>query len=510
MDEPIDDVTGGVRCVRDVVEDVAPAPLTPLSRTVGAASVLLGPVPGAGGAAVAVHSGHLFVECTDPPDPLAGSEPPRLPDPAAEAAADGRVAEARQARPDLATATPSDLVARLLALRDDLAVVVPAQAQAEIGLRLATAAVARATGSAAGTATLLAAYARGEEIDAVWELGRVVSGSAPLTTLFDDGVHGLYRRLAASRLAPVRAFHQGLETVLVELAHVGPGGWELLDLTWRMAPDHLLRLLDVLRRAGDGRRPGPRHLPSPRERAAARGRRPGLQRALTAVVQWQRARDRAADRVGLVTHEQRLAAHELGRRAVAQGVLDDAADVFALAADELAAFVADPGPFAEPLRFRGYDHRALATFRPPAETAGPPPPVVRWPRVGSGSPLPAGAALAGRPAGAGRAEGPAAVLCTPAELDRLVPGAVLVAGTAGECWVPLLPGAVALVVDGGSVTSPAAAACRRLGIPCLIATRDATECLPHGAAVAVDAEAGRVRVVGGPTGGTTLTRSEQA
>lgn len=502
MDESTDDVTGGPCWVREVVEDVSPAPLTPLSRTVGAASVLLGAVPGTGGAAVAVHGGHLFVECPGPPGPEADTAPPRLPDPATEAAADRRVADARHSRPDLMTATPPELVARLLALREDLAVLVPALVQAEVGLRAATATLARGAGSTANTAAQLGSRARPDEVDPVWELGRVVSRSAPLATLFDDGVRGLYRRLAASRQPPVRAFHQGLETVLVDLGHVGPGGWELLDPTWRMAPDDLLRLLDLLRRAPDGRRTS---APTP-----TRGGRPGLKRGMAAVAQWLRVRDRAADRVGLVTHEQRLTAHELGGRAFAGQVLDDPADVFTLVAEELPAFADDPAPFAEPLRFRGYDHRALATFRAPSRTARPPLPVVRWPRVGSGSPLAEGASLPGRAAAPGRAEGPAAVLRTPAELDRLAPGVVLVVGTAGECWVPLLPAVAALVVDGGTITSPAAAGCRRLGIPCLVATRDATERLPHGGAAVVDAEAGRVTVVGDPAGGTALPRSEQA
>jgi pyruvate,water dikinase len=79
---------------------------------------------------------------------------------------------------------------------------------------------------------------------------------------------------------------------------------------------------------------------------------------------------------------------------------------------------------------------------------------------------------------------------------------VLVAPSAGPAWVPLLPAVSAVVTDAGAALSAVAVACRDLGIPCVVATVDATSRIGNGAAVAVDGFAGTVRLTGrGEDGG---------
>ncbi|MGQ0575688.1 MAG: PEP-utilizing enzyme [Pseudonocardia sp.] len=484
---------GAPRFTRAGVADVAPGALTPLSVTAGPASVLLGHV--CAGIAVVTHAGHLYLdrpppepaaepgpdtgpELTDPgpgsPGPCPGlpdlSRPacPVLPDTATERAADRVAGRAREVRPDLRRCPDGELAERVLALRAPLETVVPLLVTAQRALdHAARRSPPHRTG---GPAPEL------DPADQLWELAGVVARSDTLNTLFDEGGPDLAPRLAASRVPDVVAFRQGLVATLAEFAHVSDGGWELAVPGWLHAPADLLRILEVLRRAPDAatrRRARAADLVDPPAVAAAAA-----------------ARQRAAQRVDLIAHEQRLLVHELGRRAEAAGALVDAADVFGLTVDELPAFAADPHRHTDALRLRGYDHRAVTELVAPAQGDEPPPSPVRWRRAGSSPALGAGETLAGVGAAPGRASGPAAVLATPADAEGLEPGCVLVVGTGGTFWVPLLRAVAALVVDAGAVTSPAAAACRRLGVPCVVAATGATERVGAGGGLTVDGDRG--------------------
>ena len=69
---------------------------------------------------------------------------------------------------------------------------------------------------------------------------------------------------------------------------------------------------------------------------------PQFEAALHAGAMWVRARERQRTSTAMLIHELRLAALELGRRAVAAGTLPDAKLIFMLFADELPTWVADP------------------------------------------------------------------------------------------------------------------------------------------------------------------------
>jgi pyruvate,water dikinase len=102
--------------------------------------------------------------------------------------------------------------------------------------------------------------------------------------------------------------------------------------------------------------------------------------------------------------------------------------------------------------------------------------------------------LAGLPASPGRASGPACVILTPEEFDRLRPGDVLVAPVTTPAWTPLFVHAAAVVTDTGSPLAHASLAAREYGIPAIVGTGNATARLRDGQQVLVDGNTGLVEV----------------
>ncbi len=104
--------------------------------------------------------------------------------------------------------------------------------------------------------------------------------------------------------------------------------------------------------------------------------------------------------------------------------------------------------------------------------------------------------LAGRAAGAGVYEGVARVVHSPADFDRIEAGDVLVTRSTSPTYNVVLGRVGAIVTDDGGVLSHAAIVAREFGIPAVVACGDATGRITDGARVCVDAEAGRVTLLG--------------
>jgi pyruvate,water dikinase len=92
------------------------------------------------------------------------------------------------------------------------------------------------------------------------------------------------------------------------------------------------------------------------------------------------------------------------------------------------------------------------------------------------------------------------LLADPSDGHRLLDGEVLVAPMTNPDWLPTIRRAAALVTDRGGITCHAAIVSRELGIPCVVATRDATSVLRDGDLVTVDG--GEGVVCAGATVGT--------
>jgi pyruvate,water dikinase len=92
--------------------------------------------------------------------------------------------------------------------------------------------------------------------------------------------------------------------------------------------------------------------------------------------------------------------------------------------------------------------------------------------------------------GAAIVTGRVCVLKTPAESDRFVDGAVLVAETTDPDWVPVMRRASAVITDHGGRTSHAAIVSRELGLPSIVGAVNATRVLHDGQEITVSCAEG--------------------
>jgi phosphohistidine swiveling domain-containing protein len=191
-----------------------------------------------------------------------------------------------------------------------------------------------------------------------------------------------------------------------------------------------------------------------------------------------------------------------GRRLVAEGRLDAAADVFLLRLEELREAVAEAwgeslqaliAERARELRDARAETPAPWLGDPPDPTAGVPPMVAKFYGV-PGTAEWDGEVLQGTPASAGRAVGTARVISGPADFGRLEAGDVLVCTTTTPAWTPLFASAGALVTDTGGILSHAAIVAREYRLPAVVGCDMATSAIRDGTRVEVDGDAGRVRV----------------
>jgi pyruvate,water dikinase len=113
-----------------------------------------------------------------------------------------------------------------------------------------------------------------------------------------------------------------------------------------------------------------------------------------------------------------------------------------------------------------------------------------------------GDALRGVGTSGGAYSGPARVVRTTADFDRVRPGDVLVASASSPGFNVILPLISAVVTDSGGLLSHAAIVAREAGIPGVVGCGDATARIPDGTVVRVDADTGEVLICAAPAGGT--------
>lgn len=104
-------------------------------------------------------------------------------------------------------------------------------------------------------------------------------------------------------------------------------------------------------------------------------------------------------------------------------------------------------------------------------------------------------ALSGRGSYPGVVSGPARVILSKEDFDRMRDGDVLVAHSTTPDYVPIMKRAGAIVTDEGGVLSHASVISRELKKPCVIGTKVATRVLRDGDLVEVDAGRGVVRKI---------------
>lgn len=343
---------------------------------------------------------------------------------------------------------------------------------------------------------------------ALWDLGRRIVGSAELSALFDQGVNEAAAALAAA--APdsdTQAFAAEFADFLVRFGCRGPNEWDIHAPSWEAQPTLVLALLDRLRHSPEDAAPAARHgrLQERREaatdqvRSALAGRPETLSQfeaALRSAHLFMPARERTKTNAVTFVNEVRMAAFELGRRGVAAGRFDKAADVMMLLESELDDYVADADAFTTVIANRLVDYRSLFEIEPPFILAGEVPELAGWRRRESAiaTEIAEGDVINGAPGGHGTYQGRVCVLKDMSDPSALEPGEILVAPLSDAAWTPLFMVAGAVVIDVGATNSHAIVVSRELGLPCVVSATGASERLQDGMLITVDGDKGTVTV----------------
>ena len=419
----------------------------------------------------------------------------------------------RTARPDLTALSDAELVERLNSFETLLRRLfkhhIEASLKCGVGLG-AVAQLAEAVGRPEQALTLVAGLGNVDSAGPslrMWELSRQAQ-NPEVAALFDGGTVGLYAKLASSESAAVNDFTASLDAFLADWDFRGPAEWEIRAITWGVDPDLALATIDRLRNVAESEAPEAKSAERAQQRdAAADAIREMLagdpatlgqfEAVLGASALWMRGRERGRTTAAMLMHELRLAARELGSRAVAKGAIDDVRQVFMVFADELKAFVADPASLRDELVERERVYLDLFDRTPPFVVDGTPPPIEEWAlrADNTATTAHAGEVITGVSACGGVARGRARVITDPDDPSALEPGDILVAPITDPSWTPLFVAAAAVVVDVGAPFSHAAIVSRELGIPCVVSATEATKRITDGAEVEVDGTSGTVTVL---------------
>jgi pyruvate, water dikinase len=102
--------------------------------------------------------------------------------------------------------------------------------------------------------------------------------------------------------------------------------------------------------------------------------------------------------------------------------------------------------------------------------------------------------LNGLPASPGKAQGLVKIVKNSIDCSKFEAGDILVAEKTDPTMVVMMGKAAAIVTDTGGITSHASIVSREMGIPCVVATQNATTRLKDGQNVMVDGDKGTVEV----------------
>ena len=102
--------------------------------------------------------------------------------------------------------------------------------------------------------------------------------------------------------------------------------------------------------------------------------------------------------------------------------------------------------------------------------------------------------LSGTPASGGKASGTARVIVEEKDFAKFEEGDILVTRITDPTMTILMNRASAIICDIGGITSHPSIISRELGIPCVVATSNATELIRSGMKITVDGDEGTVYV----------------
>lgn len=100
--------------------------------------------------------------------------------------------------------------------------------------------------------------------------------------------------------------------------------------------------------------------------------------------------------------------------------------------------------------------------------------------------------LTGSPASPGIATGPAKIIFSPSEIDKIKTGDVLIAPSTNPDYVPAMKKASAIITEKGGRTSHAAIVSRELGIPAVVGAENATKIIKNEEVITVNGSTGEI------------------
>ena len=101
----------------------------------------------------------------------------------------------------------------------------------------------------------------------------------------------------------------------------------------------------------------------------------------------------------------------------------------------------------------------------------------------------------GVPVSPGRVTAQASLIKSPTEFHQMRPGSILVCPMTNPAWTPLFAHASGLVTDMGGILGHGSIVAREYGIPAVVGTGTCTVRIKHGQRIAVDGDAGTVKLL---------------
>ena len=344
----------------------------------------------------------------------------------------------------------------------------------------------------------------------LWELGRMVAQNGELSSLFNAGLPDLQLRLRHSDAA--KEFINNFDHFLETFGSRGPNEWETACETWGTNPSLVLTLIDRMRLTDDQNSPKVRALELSKKREAAtldaRKELKGFgswlfEKALYSSVLFSQARERSKTTIVDLIHVARLITRELANRTAEQRENAELIDLWFILENELDDFIDNPSAFDEKISERKRVRGELSSRMPPFIFEGKIPDPSSWPhrsdvKINDNQHAKEGQILRGFGGCPGVAEGTAKVITDPSDPKGLVPGDILIAPLTDPSWTPLFVPAEAVVVNVGGQMSHAVIVSRELGMPCVVAVKDATEIIKDGTRIRVNGSTGEITILQNP------------
>ncbi|MEO7664971.1 MAG: PEP-utilizing enzyme [Candidatus Limnocylindrales bacterium] len=350
----------------------------------------------------------------------------------------------------------------------------------------------------------------------VEELAAMVAGAPELARAIREGVTSVDM---LSGLPGGRAFAVALSSFLTQHGHMGQSADDLALASWAEEPANLIR--ELRKRIDHPLEPVDRHRQRQAEEAdalAAEVRSVLVDRPID--LESFEARLALARNIGSMTEthnywidrmaqaRMRSLALRAGRRLVDGGVIAAPADVLFLRRNEVGALLGIPRDRRSLVRGRRAELATQRSTVAPSSVGGPPrlsDPVgpadqhqggdsPEEPAPGAGS-SGDGMVLQGTGSSAGIVRGPARVVLTSDEFDRIQPGDIIVCPSSNPSWVTVFRIAGGLVTDTGGMLSHAAVVAREFGLPAVTAVAGATGRISDGQLVEIDGTRGTVRLL---------------